>query len=269
MVRDVLHHREVVCDEQVGEPSLALQLGEQVQHLGLNRYVQRAHRFVEHQELRLDRERPRDPDSLPLAAGQLVGVGAGERGVEPHLLQQRPDPPFDFRAGREPVDGERFGERLVHGHPRVERAVGVLEHDLHAAPQRPQLARAERQHLHPVERHAARVRLDEPEDGTPHRRLAASRLAHQAERLARLDRERHPVHGAHRATRAAQPEQRPGSGEVLHETVDLDEPCARCHARRSRRWGSVRSQQRTVWAPASPPGASSSGGSSLAQRSHA
>src|SRR5207244_4996044 len=30
-------------------------------------------------------------------------------------------PPFDFRPGREPVDGERLGERLVHGHPRVER----------------------------------------------------------------------------------------------------------------------------------------------------
>src|SRR2546427_347620 len=33
LIRDVLHDREIVSDEQVGEPAALLQVGEQVQHL--------------------------------------------------------------------------------------------------------------------------------------------------------------------------------------------------------------------------------------------
>jgi len=54
MIRDVFHDREVVGDEQVRQPAPLLQIGEQVQDLRLDRHVERAHRLVEHEELRLD-----------------------------------------------------------------------------------------------------------------------------------------------------------------------------------------------------------------------
>ena len=51
-VGDVPDHRQVVGDEQVGQPELVLQVLEQVDHAGLDRHVQRRHRLVEHEQLR-------------------------------------------------------------------------------------------------------------------------------------------------------------------------------------------------------------------------
>ena len=49
-------------------------MAEQVHDLRLNGNVQRRDRLVCHQKLRLHAKRPRDGDSLPLAAGELGGV---------------------------------------------------------------------------------------------------------------------------------------------------------------------------------------------------
>ena len=50
-----------------------------------------------------------------------------------------------------------------------------------------------------LEAHFARGRLDEAQHAAPGRRLAAARLADQAERFARLDAERDVVDGRHAA----------------------------------------------------------------------
>ena len=42
LARDMLHHREIVADEEIGEAELAPQLGEQVEDLRLHRDVERA-----------------------------------------------------------------------------------------------------------------------------------------------------------------------------------------------------------------------------------
>ena len=52
----------------------------------LNRDVERRHGLVAHDEARLDRERTRDPDALPLAAGELVRVAGRRVLAEPDLL---------------------------------------------------------------------------------------------------------------------------------------------------------------------------------------
>ena len=75
-VGDVADDGEVVGDEEVGEPELLLQLDEQVQHLRLDRDVERRHRLVGDDELRLQDERAGDPDALALAAAELVRVAA-------------------------------------------------------------------------------------------------------------------------------------------------------------------------------------------------
>src|SRR5690606_37926685 len=67
-VRNMAHHAEVVADEQIGQVQLAAQVGEQVQHLGLDRHVKRRHRLVAHDHRRLERQRAGDPDALALPA---------------------------------------------------------------------------------------------------------------------------------------------------------------------------------------------------------
>jgi len=114
VVGDVPHHREVVRDEQVCEPALPLQIGEQVEDLCLHRHVERAHGFVAYDELRLDRQRPGDPHALPLPTRQLVRVAFGERGVESDLVEQRRD------GALQPVNFQRLAQRVFDRHARIE-----------------------------------------------------------------------------------------------------------------------------------------------------
>ena len=64
----VLGDAQVMGDEQIGHSRVALQLLEEVQHARLCGKVERRDRFIEHQELGIDGDRPRDPDALSLTA---------------------------------------------------------------------------------------------------------------------------------------------------------------------------------------------------------
>ena len=68
------HDGEIVRDEQVGELELLLQLLEEVDDLRLDRDVERGHRLVRNDEVRVERERARQADALALTAGELVRV---------------------------------------------------------------------------------------------------------------------------------------------------------------------------------------------------
>ena len=87
-VRDVLHDREVVGDEQVGEPKLALQVLQQVDDLRLDRHVERRDRLVEDQQAGLERQRACDADALLLPAGELAGVAVRDGGRQADHLEQ-------------------------------------------------------------------------------------------------------------------------------------------------------------------------------------
>ena len=95
-VGDVADDGEVVGDEDVGEVELLLQLDEQVQHLRLDRDVERRDRLVGDDELRLQHERAREPDPLPLAAAELVRVAVGRLGRHADALEHLVD---DARRG--------------------------------------------------------------------------------------------------------------------------------------------------------------------------
>ena len=75
-VGDVLHHREIVRDEDVGEAEPVLQIAQQIDDLRPDRDVERRDRLVADDELRLDRERAGDGDALALAAGEFVRIAA-------------------------------------------------------------------------------------------------------------------------------------------------------------------------------------------------
>ena len=72
----MLDHGDVVGDEEQGQAELALELLQHVQHLGLDRDVERADRLVADDQLRLKDQRAGDPDALALATGELVRIAA-------------------------------------------------------------------------------------------------------------------------------------------------------------------------------------------------
>ena len=73
-VGDVIDHREVVRDEQIGEPELFLQINQQVEDLRLDRNVERRDRLVADQQIGPQRQGAGDADALALSAGEAVRI---------------------------------------------------------------------------------------------------------------------------------------------------------------------------------------------------
>ncbi len=71
-------------DEDEGDAHLLAQLVEERDHLRLDRNVERRHGLIADDQLRLERERPGNRDTLALAAGKLVWIAA-------HVLRPEPD----------------------------------------------------------------------------------------------------------------------------------------------------------------------------------
>ena len=200
-VAHVAHHVQVVADEEVGQAEVALQVLQQVEHLRLDRLVERRHGFVQNHQPRLQRQRPGDVDPLALPARQLVRIAAGEaRRVQPHPGQQVVRP-GERRALRHAVHRGAEGDRILDRHPRVERRIAVLEHHLRLAPELAQRQPAGADRL-AVEHQLAPVLAGELHQQPGGGRFAAARFADHAQRLALLDVEAHVVDRAHRGPRA-------------------------------------------------------------------
>jgi hypothetical protein len=89
-VRDVTNDREVVSDEQYRDLHLFLEPLEKLENLCLDAHVERAHRFVGHEQVRLDRQRPGDSHALLLSPAELVWIPVDLSGVEPDALEEIP-----------------------------------------------------------------------------------------------------------------------------------------------------------------------------------
>ncbi len=119
---------QVVADQHVGEPVRLPADPQQVEHLGLDRDVQRAGRFVQQQHLRLRHQRPRDGHALALAAGELVRIAEAAGGSATSSSARG-------SAARSPIPCTSSGSlsSAVDGLARMQRTVRVLEHHLHPA----------------------------------------------------------------------------------------------------------------------------------------
>ena len=100
--------------KSVANPNSLLQLAEQLEHPRLHRHVERARRLVGDQQLRVERERPRERRALALTARQLVRVPVAERRRQLHRLEQLVD--LRSRAASassgDAVHDERLGDAL-------------------------------------------------------------------------------------------------------------------------------------------------------------
>ena len=231
-IRDVADDAEVVRHEDVGEAELALQVAEQVDDLCLHRYVESGDGLVGDDQLGLQRKRPSDADALALTAGELVGVAVEVLGGETHPVEKLLDLGAELLAVGDAVELERIADDLADALPGIERGVGVLKDHLHVAPQRPQGPLGELGELDALELDRPGSWLEELKDRAGERRLAASGLADEAERLALGDGERDPVHRLHCADLAI--DDHAGlDREVLRDVLHFEErarasSCGRC-----------------------------------------
>ena len=282
-VGDVADDGEVVRDEDVGQVELLLQLDEQVQHLRLDRDVERRDGLVGDDELRLQDERARQADALPLPAAELVRVAVGSLGRHADALEHVVHDRVALLARDRAVDREPLRDQVADLHARVERPDRVLEDDLHVPARLLQVLAAEPDDVDAVEHDLAGGRLEQAQDRPTERRLAAPGLADEPERLASADVEIDAVDGLQVAGRAL--EEPLADGEVLLQTSDAqqdvvalpdglrlrlgdDGGLVHAHDGTSIPFTSRGPFSQSQQADCCPP-ASKSGGSSVAQRSKA
>ncbi len=211
----VLHHADpvgqpgddahVVGDQRQRRAGLPLQLGHQVEDLGLHRHVQRRRRLVGDQQFRSRRERRRDHHPLAHAAGELVRIlpQPPRRVGDPHPVQPLARPRLR-RVPRKPqVQPQRLGDLLTDLHVRGQRRQRVLEDHGHLrAADAVEVPRLQPKQLLPVQ--LRRSRSPAVAGQQPHHRqeglaLARPALADHAQRLAALDIQRDAAHGADHA----------------------------------------------------------------------
>ncbi len=202
-------HRQVVGDEQQCQSAVALQFGEQVEHLSLHHHVERGGGLVGDQQARLAGERQRDQHPLALPARQLVREGTGTGGGDAHSVEQ-----FLGAAPRRSrrvvaVQQDRLVDLVADALHGVERVQCPLEHDRRGRPtDGAEASWLHRPHVLAVEQDLAldeRLFRQQPQHGTGNRGLAAARLAGQADGLARFDREVDAAHRRHRAESLTRP----------------------------------------------------------------
>src|SRR5262245_49124368 len=193
-LRQARDDREIMADEEAGEPALAADAREQVDNLRLHRHVERTHRLVADHELWSDDECPGDTRTLQLSTAQLVRISRPELAVEPDLGECR----FDacvasgfIESGRQRE--QRLGNAFGDGHARIEAGVRILEHELQAAAESAKLAARQRVDAPALPEDLPGLEWDEAQDGPAKRGLAATRLANEPEDLAFIQSQADPV----------------------------------------------------------------------------
>ena len=245
-VADVLHHRQVVGDEKIGELHGLLEFLQQVQYLGLDGYVKGGDGLVADDEARRQGERPGDAHPLASAPVELVGVFVEEPGAQAHFLHEGVHHflPLPLRAHAEDLQG--LADGLPDALSRVEGGEGVLKDDLHFLPHVVEGLFVRRGDVTAAVEDPSGRGLDEPYEEPSRGGLAAARLAHETEGLPFLYGEGYVVHGVDVSRR---------HGKILDQVFDLDEirherrppsrrdgtsPCARRRPLRRERWSGRR-----------------------------
>lgn len=192
---------QVVGDKEHGKAEVTLQFAEQPQDLRLNRDVQRRHRFVGDQQLRLEHERARKGDALPLPAGEGVRHPVCGGGVETDPAEQFRHARFRSLPGKA-ADDRGFGQGAPNGVPGIERRLRILENHLdEGAPL------AGKQVFRPddvvaLKRETAAVPLQQARDDLAERRFAGAAFANQRQCFALPQRQIDAIERAYRFTPA-------------------------------------------------------------------
>ena len=149
--------RQVVGDEDDGQPEALLEVLQQPQHLSLDHDVQRGGRLVGDQQARLAGEREADEDALALAAGELVRVVARAARRQADELQKLADARRHLAAARVGrVQPDRLADLAPDALDGVQCVQRALEDDRELGPAHgAQAPGLHRQHVLAVEQDRA------------------------------------------------------------------------------------------------------------------
>ena len=208
---------------------------EQVEHRRLHRDVEGRDGLVGDQQRRLQ---PREPGRCRRAGAgrRRARAGSGGRSSGRSPTCSSSSRPAGRASRRRAIRCSRSGSPTMspHGHPRVERRVRVLEHDVQLAPQRAQLAPRQVGDVGAVDPDRPGGRLDQPGDAAADRRSCRCRTRRPG---------RAPRPGATSARRRrprAPTRRRPTScgptWKCLTRSVDLERPAVASRHRRCPGW---------------------------------
>ena len=195
MVAQRAHDFQIVADEQVGEIVTPLEIAQEIDDLRLDAHVQCAGRLVEHDELGTQHHGPGNGDALALPAGEFMRIAVLAVGIEPHLAQGLSDAMAALLIGQLGLlDEQAFLDDLADGQAWGERAVGILEDDLHFLAQGTHLLLCQT-----VDTIAdigdGPLGGNQSQQSQAERRLARARLANDAKRLSGAQLQRQAVDG--------------------------------------------------------------------------
>jgi hypothetical protein len=226
-----------VCDKQVGESELHLEVLEEVDDLGLDGDVECRDRLVTDDEIGVDGEGAGDADALALPAGEFVRIPVVLVRVEANRLDQfQHAVPACLSSGfplgplgRQAVDLQGFRDGLADRHARVETRQWVLKDHLEVPPCRPDCVTVEVCEVLAGEDDGAVGRFEQPEDRLARRRLATAGLADEPQRLPLVHVQKDAVDGpdSPRVSAEVLVQQVLGTGEVFLQVADLHEALVR------------------------------------------
>jgi hypothetical protein len=181
-VTEVLDHGEVMGDEEIRESSLVLEIVEEVDHLSLDRDIERTDRFVADDKPGFDCERAGDADALALAAAEFVRVPIPQGRIEANVAKQLGNAVAPgLASSREPMNVEGFADDGFDGEARVEGTGRVLEDHLKVASLATQGTPFEGCQINSIEADAPTGGFEEPHDGTAECGFAAAAFADQSQ----------------------------------------------------------------------------------------
>ena len=132
-VRHAGDDAEVMGDEEDRHPALRLERAQQVEHLRLDRDVERGGRLVRHQQLGFAGERERDHHALLHPAGELerIVVDAARTVGDADRVEQLDRPRARFLATDAGMPGEHFADLPPDREHRVQARRRLLEDHRH------------------------------------------------------------------------------------------------------------------------------------------
>jgi len=129
-ITHMLDSSQVVADQEIGDPEFSLQIFQEIENLRTDGDIERGHRLVEDYQGWLQRQSPRDADTLTLTTAKLMWEALGTVCREPygaeHLLQA-------LLAGMPGIamNGHRFGDDITKAHAWIQRTIRILKDSGH------------------------------------------------------------------------------------------------------------------------------------------
>ena len=122
-------------DEENGQAETFPQFIQEINHLGLNGYIQSGHGLIGDDQLRVHDNGAGNADTLSLAPGKLMGIAGGMLSDQPHQLQHLINFLINYFFVPFPLDDQPLGNDLADSHAGIQGSDWILEYHLDSGDQ--------------------------------------------------------------------------------------------------------------------------------------